>query len=198
MIVELETTLLSCLSPCVIFLKMFDFIVSIDQLAERVILLWNNFYLLKFFHSITEFGSAVFAVILFFCIVYFLWRRKSRLLKSFVVAFVCNEALVYILKILIGRSRPPGAFMYGEYDSSMPSGHAAVSIFLYGSICYLIYKLYPAGYKRNAIMVSLVALVILIGFSRLYMDVHYLSDVLAGFMLGGATLYCLIRLNIVY
>lgn len=174
---------------------MFNFIKNIDNAAEIYINSLSDPAWLNFFHIVTLFGGFFIVAIVCSLVVWFLWSKKPVLIKYFIPALLINEALVYLIKNLAGRLRPFGALKYQEYDGSMPSGHSAIAFFLYGYVCYLIVRFYPAGWKRNIAVLSLVVLILLIGFSRLYMNVHYLSDVLAGFLLGGITLFQLIKIS---
>ena len=97
-------------------------------------------------------------------------------------------AVVFPLKELIARARPDILYqVYAEDTFSFPSGHAAFSIALYGFITYLAWKYLPE--KRRGFVLILATLVIgLVGFSRLYLGLHFASDVLAGYAIGGAFL----------
>jgi len=166
---------------------------NLDILLEQYLGSFQNQYLETFFGFLTKFGSTYAAIIIALVIVFFLWRKNKVLTKYFALFFLGNELAVYLIKNVFERLRPFGALKYGEFDGSLPSGHAAASMFLYGFACYLLVRLYPKGVRRNAIISSLVLLVVLIGFSRLYLDIHYLSDMLAGYVLGGLFLFGLIR-----
>lgn len=146
-----------------------------------------------FFEVVTKFGGVTFAFIVSLLVVWFLWRKDAKLIRHFLVAIFVNEALVYLIKNAVGRLRPLGAVRYGEFGGSFPSGHAAIAIFLYGFICYLFIKFYPRGARRSLIIGLFSALIVLIGFSRIYLNVHYPSDVLAGYLLGGTILFFLVR-----
>jgi membrane-associated phospholipid phosphatase len=89
--------------------------------------------------------------------------------------------LVELIKATYERPRPPGAFAHGY---SFPSGHAFLSLTIYGALVFLLSANWPKKLRRLIWGVA-VALAILIGSSRVLLGVHYPSDVLAGFM-GGA------------
>ncbi len=148
-----------------------------------------------FFSYITKLGDSFFIIVIFLFVGYFLWCKDKSSLKYFVAVFFFNEVLVYLIKFFVGRPRPLGALKYGEFGRSFPSGHATVSIFLFGYISYLLIKFYKNSLRRNMAIASLWTLIFLIGFSRFYLDVHYLSDVLGGYLLGGTSLFLLIKLT---
>jgi undecaprenyl-diphosphatase len=88
------------------------------------------------------------------------------------------------LKVLFHRPRPTpvGGFIDAQ-QYSFPSGHAMVSAAFYFFIAYLAWRLMK-GRWRIVLVVGLVLLVLLIGLSRLYLQAHYLSDVIAGYLAG--------------
>lgn len=175
---------------------MFDLIFGLDDGVERYIHSINQAYLDSFFNFITRFGGFFVITLVCLSVILFLWKRNRDLIKYFVVAVVSNEALVYLAKKIIDRPRPFRAVIYGEHGGSMPSGHAAISILLYGYICYLIVKFYPHRWSKSMMIFLLSGLILLIGFSRLYLDVHYFSDVVAGYLLGAATLFYLVKISL--
>lgn len=94
-----------------------------------------------------------------------------------------------LIKGLIERERPAGPWLIEETGFSFPSGHAMVSIIFYGLIGYLVWVNVRSGRKAAWLVpVLTVALIMCIGLSRIYLGVHYPSDVLAGFAAGGAGL----------
>jgi undecaprenyl-diphosphatase len=107
------------------------------------------------------------------------WRLSATLL---LVSTVGGALLTTILKAVFGRARPD-LFDAGYTASfySFPSGHATVAVGFYGTLTLILaYRL--RGFARWAVVACGVALVLLIGFSRLYLGVHYPTDVLAGFL----------------
>lgn len=116
----------------------------------------------------------------------FAWRRAWVLLASWVVAFGGAAALAELLKIVFHRPRPTGAaaFLHGA-SFSFPSGHSLGSLVGYGMLAYLLVVAQPGHGRRTAIIVAAaVALVLAIGLSRLYLGVHYFSDVVGGYAAG--------------
>ncbi len=115
------------------------------------------------------------------------WTLSATLL---LVSTVGGSLLTALLKAVFGRARPE-LFESGYAASfySFPSGHAAVAVGFYGTLTLILaYRL--RGFARWAVVASGVLLVLLIGFSRLYLGVHYPTDVLAGFLAAPLWVVC--------
>lgn len=164
--------------------------------------MWTNFFMNNFDQQIvtwflshrSDCGINFFSVITFLgnwqwvlplmalvTIVLFV-RRKRWFIWPLLLVVVSSEVVVFLGKILFQRSRPNGG-VFQPIDFSFPSGHAAVAVALYGYLSYVIIKLCPSRYNWLIIVLA-VSLAVLIGFSRLYLGVHYLSDILVGYLLG--------------
>ena len=108
-------------------------------------------------------------------------RRRRVEALTLAAGFVCAEAATQILKHAVERPRPAGGLV--STDSwSYPSGHAALSI-TFIAIAVALSRMVPLT-QRLAIMLVGVALAVLIGLSRIYLRVHYLSDVVGGWAVG--------------
>ncbi len=110
-------------------------------------------------------------------------KRKASLISiNLIIVFLLNN----IVKLIIQRPRPSiTEFLINEGGYSFPSGHSMVSMAFYGYIIYQIYKNKNIGSIKKAIYsVGLFFLIFMIGLSRIYLGVHYASDVLAGFLLS--------------
>ena len=92
------------------------------------------------------------------------------------------------LKDLIERQRPSENHLLEVSSMSFPSGHAMSSIAFFGFLIYLVWRLVSTNWLRWILSILLVLLILAIGFSRVYLGVHYPSDVLAGYAAGGACL----------
>lgn len=116
-----------------------------------------------------------------------LWRhRKHEYVVGLLFALLGSASFAYLLKFAVGRGRPlPPISSIDAPGYSFPSMHAACAFALYGFLAYMILKLLHPPHHRAPLIAGIAALIALIGFSRLYLGVHYPSDVIGGFVIGG-------------
>jgi undecaprenyl-diphosphatase len=89
-----------------------------------------------------------------------------------------------MLKELITRTRPPiNGAVYAETGYSFPSGHTVNAVVLYGFLAYLMYHLVPRSWRVFVVVLN-IALIVIVAFSRVYLGVHYVSDVVSGLVVG--------------
>ena len=143
---------------------------------------------------ITYLGNFVMVGILTFlsAISFYIHKHTARILPL-LVSVGGSSITVYILKNIFDRARPIGG-LYTEFTSSFPSYHATAAMALYGFILYTIWK-FDKHYLKNLLVIFLIALIILVGVSRLYLGVHYFSDVLVGYFIGFIWLLLSIKLH---
>jgi undecaprenyl-diphosphatase len=110
---------------------------------------------------------------------------KSSKIKGilFGVAIIITGIIIFVTKELFRRGRPLNALIF-ESSFSFPSGHAIMGVVFFGLVVYLFVK---KDYKVWGIVVASL-LILLIGLSRIYLRVHWFTDVFAGFVLGGIIL----------
>ena len=144
------------------------------------------------FVVITEFGGPIVVTLAIGLTLLYVWRRHWLHLGAWLVALAGGEVLNVLLKQLFHRPRPvfadPLYRILVQNDYSFPSGHAMGSLIAYGMLAYFALLLVRTWRARSAIVCSTALLVLLIGFSRLYLGVHYFSDVVAGYAAGGVWL----------
>jgi undecaprenyl-diphosphatase len=128
-------------------------------------------------------SEAVMAACLVLLVV-FGWQRRWGAAILLVVVTGGAQVLNDVLKELFHRTRPaPVAGFIDAQQFSFPSGHAMVSAAFYFFLAYLVWRLVH-GHWRGLLVAGLLLLVALIGLARLYLGVHYLSDVIAGYIVG--------------
>lgn len=143
------------------------------------------------FKTITKFCNTITVIIFVIILVIFLERKSMWKLLITVVSTVSVNQL---LKHTIRRIRPDHLRLIEERGFSFPSGHSMTSIALYGILIYLVYK-YIKNKILKIILIALLTLLILgIGISRIYLGVHYPSDVLAGFFLSSSIIILVVTI----
>ena len=136
-----------------------------------------------FFRIITRFGDEEVLILIALSCLIFIKNRKIGL--SIGVNLASVGLLNHILKEIIQRPRPPIEFrMVQESSYSFPSGHAMASLAFYGLIIYYLSRYIKNNKIRNISCIGLSVLIFLIGISRIYLGVHFASDVLAGFLIS--------------
>lgn len=140
----------------------------------------------RFMQFVTFFGSHLFLVPAnLILIAYFLFIRKHKWYSIKVPAVALSSLfLMFILKMLFNRPRPLVPLLEQVGGLSFPSGHAFMSFSFFGLLIFLAYKYLDNKTLKWSVMVFFFIFILLIGFSRIYLRVHYASDVLAGFSLG--------------
>jgi len=136
---------------------------------------------------VTWMGSSFFIIPLGIAVGGYLYLRGStwRPFVMMAAAFAGAAALYDIVKPAVARTRPPAALQVGGPDTgwAFPSGHATQSIAFYGMLA-IVLSLWYAPSRRRLFAIGAGLVVILVGASRLYLGVHWLTDVLGGYALG--------------
>lgn len=144
----------------------------------------------SFFRAITTLANTETAILLIVTTSAILWRKHQKLLAGLVI-FVATgeESITFVIKQLVHRMRPDQALrLIGENSYSFPSGHVSRATVLFGLLAYLIYKSYTSTRARLLTAASYVLAVSLVALSRVYLGVHYPSDVWGSILLGSALL----------
>ena len=157
-------------------------ITIFDEKIYQIIAIYISPTITQILKIITMFGSGY--IILPICLISVFYLRKKKesiyIILNLIIIFLLNQ----VLKIIIARPRPEGFRLIEEIGYSFPSGHSMVSMAFYGLYIYFIYKNVKNKYIKWIAIIALSTFIILIGISRIYLGVHYASDVLAGFLLS--------------
>ena len=143
----------------------------------------------RLLEDISNIGKPItlFAIV-FVAVAYLLWRRRIRLALYLAVTSIVGGLIDTAVKVLVNRPRPvvdhPIATALGK---SFPSGHAMSSTVTYGALALVFLPVLPRRW-RPAALLAVIGVVLAIGTSRLFLGVHFLSDVIGGFVLGLAWL----------
>ena len=157
--------------------------IAIDEIGYNII----SKYLISGFmtpivKTVTQLASPIFLIVLTILLIVFIKNNKIR--KYICANLIISTILNFGLKNIVRRARPDEFRIIEESGYSFPSGHSMVSMAFYGLLIYLIYKKVNNKYLKNFLIILLSIIIFLIGLSRIYLGVHYTSDVLAGFLLG--------------
>jgi undecaprenyl-diphosphatase len=118
-------------------------------------------------------------------IFYFLLVKKQTWFSIRVITIAISSLLLMLLlKQLFQRKRPLSPLLKAAKGLSFPSGHAIMAVTFYGLLIYILQQSITVDWLKWFVTVLVIILIILIGFSRVYLRVHYASDVAAGFIIG--------------
>ena len=131
---------------------------------------------------ITTLASTLFFIGLSLLLILLIKNKKIGF--SIIVNLGLSALTNFIVKNIIQRPRPIGHNLIDEAGYSLPSGHSMVSMAFYGYLIYLIYKKVKNKYIKISLIIFLSLLIISVGISRVYLGVHYTTDVICGYLLG--------------
>lgn len=172
-----------------------DSTVQFDSYVRAAVHQWTTPGLTKFMFAATFMGSGglfVIALLAFALFYHFLWRRAAIWL---LVTLGGATVLVVGLKYAFHRPRPVPFFGHVPHSFSFPSGHSLFSFCFYGVLAGLLADRAESRLLRVLIWTVATALVLAIGLSRIYLGVHYPSDVLAGYLGGGIWVSTMLALD---
>lgn len=143
-----------------------------------------------FFRSLTILGNTTTFVFVLLVAVFYLYFVKKWRIEGLFLSFsgVVSGLLIVATKGLYARVRPAIEHLVVAQGFSFPSGHSAGSMMIYGFMLIIAHQRLTSKPIRLLVEGFFLALIFLIGLSRIYLGVHYPTDVLAGFLLGFACL----------
>ena len=168
-------------------------IKPIDEGMQSFILKIRNDHLTDIFTIVTNLGGA-YALLAITTLLVLIKRNKKTSLFiaiNLVVVFLISQ----IFKFIFRRSRPAEIFLVSASGYSYPSGHMMVSSAFYFYILYLIWITIKNKMIKIILTIMTTVLILLIGFSRIYLGVHYTTDVFGGLLLAIAYLILFIRIT---
>lgn len=157
-------------------------LTNFDTIVYTFIISFRSSFLTFFFLFIT-FLSSPFALVILSLLLFIIFKNKKYGLLS-LANLIFIVLLNQSLKVFFSRERPFEWMLIDEKGFSFPSGHAMVSAAFYGVLIYLIWKTNISQKKKKVLTIILSLLILLIGISRIYLGVHYASDIIAGFTLS--------------
>ena len=160
----------------------------LDKVIDSALLTIHTPFLNKVMEIVTNFGNEITILILSAALFLFLLEKKEYVkAKFFAVSMVLGGVLMEGLKHLVKRARPITMTIH-ETGYSFPSGHATMSMVLFGMLIVLFASEIKNKEWKNFFIGINVFLILIIGFSRLYFNVHYPTDILGGWILGFLTI----------
>ncbi len=166
------------------FFNFFLFIIKTDISVANLLFAFRDMEFITIFLWITLLAESkiIISATIIFSLILWMLKKKMYLFPLWVTIFG-SGLFVFFGKLAFHRSRPLTAY-YVEDSFSFPSGHAAFAIALYGFLVYVLFRHIKQWKYKISILLFGVIVILMIGFSRLYLGVHFLSDVLGGYLLG--------------
>lgn len=153
----------------------------IDNTVYNFIISFKSKYTTLFFKGVTFLSSVLFMVVVSILL---LLVKKIKYRKLMLINIILDVILNTCLKYIFRRERPRDIMMVIENGFSFPSGHTMLATIFYGFIIYLIYKSDKSRKFKYVSIILLSLLILLIGISRIYLGVHYTTDVLGGYLIS--------------
>lgn len=184
-----------------LFATLLQDVVAGEQLSEldvpvtRYVVEHREAWLTTLFRSLTYLGDLVVLVPLVSVVGMWVWRRsRSWVSLATLSATLAGSVLLYtVVRPLVGRSRPTmGSLVVDAAGFAFPSGHATQAIAVYGLLAVLASRHLGSWRRAVAVWTSAALVVVLVGFSRLYLGVSWMTDVAGGFALGGLWLVAVV------
>jgi undecaprenyl-diphosphatase len=158
----------------------------VDVWTRDPVLWLNDTYIYTVFRYITELGSQEFLVPFVIIVGILMWVVFKSWLPALIFSggTLLSHGLNLLIKHIVERDRPSILEAANAEGHSFPSGHAMISMVCYGLLAYFIAKKIASTKLTLAVQIFFSLLIFLIGISRYVINVHYLTDVIAGFIIG--------------
>jgi membrane-associated phospholipid phosphatase len=167
---------------CLVFIQKNS---SFDNAIFKVVSPYESPLLTKIVVFISFLGKHTFLIPAnLLLIFYFLYKKRKELAYRLFAIAISSYFLKVLLKIIFNRPRPADPLIEHVQGLSFPSGHALMAVTVYGFIAVVLWYEIKNQNLRNFITAFLMILILSITFSRVYMRVHYMSDVIAGLAIG--------------
>jgi undecaprenyl-diphosphatase len=131
-------------------------------------------------------GREIFALIGIILGIYFIYKRYWAMLAMVILGFEGGSVLFYLVSHYFNRHRPVFARPVWQVIPfpSFPSGHTISAVVCYGLLAYMLVPRMPTRFWKAVVVVVALLIIVYIGYSRVFVGDHYLSDVLAGYAMG--------------
>jgi len=152
-----------------------------DKIRPRVNTVNNKFMLFITFLGKHQFLIPANLILIFY---FLLVKRQTWFSIRVITIAISSLVLMLLLKQLFQRKRPLSPLLKAAKGLSFPSGHAIMAVTFYGLLIYILQHTITTEWLKWFLIIVVFVLIVLIGFSRIYLRVHYASDVAAGFIIG--------------
>jgi len=163
-----------------------DYVVNIDQTIATYIYSLRTPFITDIMMFITSLADVNTIIVLFvFVVVILLVLKKRSHIIPVVLTLLGNLIFVSLVKTILARPRPllANALVYEE-SYSYPSGHSLIAITIYGLLIIYLFTFVKSHAIRRLSVIVGVILILIVGFSRIYLGAHWPSDVLASYLIG--------------
>lgn len=169
-------------------------VVDIDSFVYQKIQLLKSENMTTFFKIFTQISGSIVLVIL--CIAFYLLLKNKKYGILITINLIITVLINQCLKHIFLRERPLDLMLIEENGYSFPSGHSMASMSFYGFLIFLVWQSKVEKKYKWILTIILALIILLVGISRIYLGVHYFSDVLAGFCVSLAYLILFITISI--
>ncbi|PRP68270.1 phosphatase PAP2 family protein [Nonlabens agnitus] len=177
-----------------------EYLASYDSSISNYVQQFRTASLTDYFVFVTDVGDTLGYLIIFtFCTLLFYILFKSwKYVAQFALIMILALSSNLILKQAINRARPDAEHLVMVETLSYPSGHAMMAMAFYGLLIYFVTQFGISKYWKTLLIILLVTLILSIGTSRIYLGVHYPSDVAGGFIAGFIwVVFCIMIFNLI-
>lgn len=167
-----------------------EFRYPVDTAINNLIVQIENPILTTFSKIISLIFEPIILIIISLAIAIYLFKKNQKI-KSLILigTMAISGIIIKISKEIFARERPLNSLIQ-ETNFAFPSGHATIAVVFVGLIAYLFSK----KDSKKQITFAAISLIFLIGFTRIYLRVHWFTDVLAGFVLGSILLFTSLKI----
>lgn len=162
-----------------------DFLIGFESWVYNEAVKYMSDSLTPILIIITNLGGPI-GISLVCALIFIIPKLRNKVGIPVSLAVITSFTLNTILKLIFARQRPDILRLVSETTYSFPSGHAMVNMSLYAILSIYAYKLIKDNKIKWSSIISMSILIAIIGFTRIYLGVHYAGDILGGWLLGFA------------